>query len=175
MVKTLYLVRHAHYRIPHPKSHIREDLGGTVLTIEGIENIIKLAHKLRHDDRDIKRIYSSPYQRTLETSKLLARVLRADIEVRDDIQEQYTGKGTEDHLKEVYTKFKRVVEEALEYTEGNCILVSHMLPISLYVSRESGTPYKEIAENTKHVGMIKMGDCYKLLYNRKDFIKYEKL
>ena len=175
MVKTLYLVRHAQYRIPHPKTHKKEDVGGTVLTIEGIEDIVKLAHKIRHDDRDIKKIYASPYQRTMETANILARILRAEVEIRNDIQENYTGDGTEEHLKDVYSKFKRVVEEALDYSEGNCILVSHMLPISLYVSKETGVSYQELAENKKHTGMIKMGDCYKLLFNRKTFIKYEKI
>ena len=175
MVKTLYLVRHAHYRIPHPKTYKEKDLGGTVLTIEGIEDIIKLAHKLRHDDRDIKMVYSSPFQRTTETAQLLAKVLRTEVEIRDGIQENYIGGGVEDHLKNVYTGFKSVVEEALGYSEGNCILVSHRLPISLYISKESGVSYKDIAADKKHSAMIKMGGCYKLLFNRNAFIKYEKV
>jgi hypothetical protein len=50
-----------------------------------------------------------------------------------------------------------------------------MLPISLFVARETGTSYKKIAENTKHTGMIKMGDCFKLMFNKNAFIKYEKV
>lgn len=172
MVKTLYLVRHAHYRIPHPRADIVDDY---VLTIKGIEDTIDLAHKLRHEDKNIQMIYSSPYQRTRETAGFLAKVLRTEeIQIRDKVQENHMGDGNIDHLKEVYANFKTVVEEALDYTEGNCIIVSHRMPISLYVSKESGHPYQEIIDNTKYNAVLKMGDCLKLLYNRKSFIKYEK-
>ncbi len=175
MVKTLYLVRHAHYRIPHPRTYQESDLGGTVLTVKGIEDIIALAHKLRHDDRDIKMIYSSPYQRATETAQLLAKILRADIEIRDNIQENHVGAGEKDHLKLVYTKFKETIEEALNYSEGNCVLVSHRFPISLFISRESGLSYENIGADKEHTSLIKMGGCFKLLFNGADMIKYEKI
>lgn len=173
MVKTLYLIRHAHYRIPHPQHGNK--FKGRVLTVQGIEDIIELAHKLRHEDKNIKYMYSSPYQRTVETSKLLAKVLRTEeIQIRDKIQENNMGSGQETHLRQVFADFKEVVEEALDNTDGNSIIVSHRMPISLYVSRESGISYQEIAENSKYNALVKMGDCLKLLYNRKSFIKYEK-
>lgn len=175
MVKTLYLIRHAHYRIPHPRTYQETDLGGTVLTVKGIEDIIALAHKLRHDDRDIKMIYSSPYQRTIETAQLLAKILRADIDIRDNIQENHVGAAEENHLKTVYTKFKETVEEALNYSEGNCILVSHRFPISLYISKQTGLSYEEIGADKEHTSMIKMGGCYKLLFNGTSMIKHEKI
>ena len=174
MIKILYLVRHGHYRIPHPRALEKGERGGTVLTIRGIEDIIGLAHKLRHEDRNIKQIYSSPYQRTKETADLLAKILRNEVVLREKVQENYMGKGEEGHLKEMFSNFKDVVDEALNYSEGRCIIVSHKLPISLYVSRELGVAYKEIPSDRKHVNLVKMGDCLKLLYNRKSFIKYEK-
>jgi len=174
MVKNIYLVRHAHYRIPHPRALKKGEKGGTVLTVRGIEDIIELAHKLRHEDRNIKMIYASPYKRTLETADLLIKILRTDIILREGIQENYLGEGKEDHLKDVYLKFKGVVEEALDYPEGHCVIVSHKLPISLFVSRETGVSYKDIAADRNHINLVKMGDCLKLLYNRKSFIKYEK-
>lgn len=173
MVKTLYLVRHAHYRIPHPKPG--GGSSGRVLTIEGIEDVINLAHKLKHEDRNIKYIYSSPYQRTKETSQLLAKTLRIeDIQIRDKLQENYIGGGDQEHLKHVFNDFREIVEEALDNTEGNSIIVSHRMPISVYASRESGISYENIAKEKKHYALVKMGDCLKLLYNRKSFIKYEK-
>jgi len=174
MVKTIYLVRHAHYRIPHPRDLEKGEKGGTVLTVRGLEDVIKLAHKLRHQDRNIKIIYTSPYKRTMETADLLTKILRTDIVLREGIQENFLGDGKEEHLKNVYFKFKDVVEEALSYPEGHAIIVSHKFPISLLVSRETGVSYKDIAADRKHTNLIKMGDGLKLLYNRKAFIKYEK-
>lgn len=174
MIKNLYLVRHAHYRIPHPRTLEKGDRGGTVLTIRGIEDIIELAHKLRHEDKNIKMIYSSPYKRTIETTNLISKILRTDIILREGIQENYLGEGKEEHLEQVFASFRKVVEEALDYEDGNCIVVSHKFPISLYVSHENGLSYKEITKNRKHLNLVKMGDCLKLMYNRKSFIKYEK-
>jgi broad specificity phosphatase PhoE len=120
-------------------------------------------------------IYSSPFQRTRETAHLLAKILRTEeIEIRDKIQENSMRDGNTEHLKSVYSNFKTVVEEALSRAEGNCIIVSHRMPISLYVSRESDHSYQEIADNTKYNAVLKMGDCLKVLYNKKSFIKYEK-
>ena len=172
MIKTIYLVRHSHYRIPHPRSLEKGEKGGTVLTIRGIEEVIKLAHKLRHHDRNIKIIYASPYKRTLETADLFTKILRTDIVLREGVQENYLGDGNEEHLKKVYFKFKDVVEEALDYPEGHSIVVSHKFPISLFVSRESGLSYKDITADRKHTNLVRMGDCLKLLYNRKAFINY---
>ncbi len=174
MVKNIYLVRHAHYRIPHPRKLEKGEKGGTVLTVRGIEDVIELSHKLRHQDRNIKIVYTSPYKRTLETAEIITKILRTDIMLREDIQENYLGDGDEEHLKNVHLKFKEVVEEALSYPEGHAIIVSHKFPISLFVSRETGLSYKDITADRKHTNLIKMGDCLKLLYNRKSFIKYEK-
>lgn len=145
-----------------------------MLTISGIEDVIELAHKLRHQDKKISLVYTSPYKRTMETAQLLAKILRTDITLREDVQENYIGDGDEDHLKDVYTRFKNVANEALEYEHGHCLIVSHKFPISLFVSRETGLSYKEISSERKHINLVKMGDCLKLLYNRKSFIKYEK-
>ncbi len=174
MIKNLYLIRHAHYRIPHPRDLQKGDRGGTVLTVRGIEDVIELAHKLRHFDKNIFKIYTSPYKRTMETTNLLAKILRTDVVLKEDLQENYMGDGNVDHLKDVHAKFKGVVETALEQQAGNCLIVSHRFPISLYISRESGLSYEEIASDRKHINLIKMGECLKLMFNGQAFINYEK-
>ena len=174
MIKNIYLIRHAHYRIPHPRSVEKGEKGGTVLTIRGVEDVIELAHKLRHEDKNIKMIYTSPYKRTMETAELLTKILRTDIALREGAQENYMGDGDDDHLKNVYLKFRNVIEEALDYPDGNSIIVSHRFPISLYVSHETGLSFKDIVLNRDHTNIVKMGDCLKLLFNGKAFISYEK-
>jgi broad specificity phosphatase PhoE len=172
MIKTLYLVRHGHYRIPHPK----EGSGGNepkVLTVRGIEDIISLSHKLRHIDKEIGIIYSSPLQRTQETATLLARVLRVNIETREQIQEDFFKEGNTEHLKEVFDRFNEVINEALDFQEGNAVIVSHKFPISLFVAHSDKYSYEEISEDKRHVNLLKMGACFKITFNKKQFIHYE--
>lgn len=174
MYKVVYFVRHGHYRIPHPKNG-RDNTESNVLTVKGIEDIIKLAHKLRHLDKNIGIIYSSPIERTVETAKLLAKTFRVDIQIREQIKEDYYQEGDVNHLKDVYDKFQEIVDEALDYQYGNAIIVSHKFPISLYIAHSGKFSYEDISNDKRHVNLIDMGRCFKVSFNKKDFVGYESI
>lgn len=174
MIKTIYLVRHGHYRIPHPRKN-SDGSEPTVLTIRGIEDIITLSHKLRHIDKEIGLIYASPLKRTQETAQLLARAMRVNIETRDELKEDFFREGNVNHLKEVFDRFNLVVDEALEFEEGNAVIVSHKFPISLFIAHSNKYSYEEISNDKRHVNMLDMGGCFKVTFNKKAFIGYESL
>ncbi len=174
MYRTVYTVRHGHYRIPHPRKN-PDGSEPSVLSIMGIESIVTLSHKLRHIDKDIKKIYASPLKRTMETAEILAKILRVDVTVRDNIRENYFKDGNLDHLKDVYMKFRECTDEVLDFKDGNSIIVSHKFPMSLFVARASGFSFKEISEDRRHINLVRMGDCLKLEFNNRDLVKYERI
>jgi broad specificity phosphatase PhoE len=174
MIKTIYLVRHGHYRLPHPKNN-PDGSEASVLTVRGIEDIISLSHKIRHLDKEIGIIYASPLKRTQETAQLMSRVMRVNIETREELKEDFFKEGNVDHLKEVFDRFSLVVDEALEFDSGNAIIVSHKFPISLFIAHSNKYSYQEISQDKRHINLLEMGGCFKVSFNKKELIGYESL
>ncbi len=174
MINILYFVRHGHYKPYFRKATDKSEKDGP-LTLQGLEDIVELAHKIKEVDKSINHIYTSPFQRTRETADLLARVINRYATIRENLHEQHTQNNTREHYEEIYKEFNRVVEEALENNDGNSIIVSHDLPISLYVSLKTGHTYEEIIKNNKLLDILLESDCIKTIYNGKEFIKYERI
>ena len=170
MIKALYFVRHGHYR---PKEAPTGKY--SVLTLTGLEDIVELGQKLQKIDKNIETIYTSPYKRTQETASLLSRFTHASIVVRDELQEQYSLDAKVAHFKDIYSKVDLVVNEALDNREGTCIIVSHELPISLYISKASGVTFEEISKDPKHRELLLMGECIHTTFSNKELLHYEKI
>ena len=176
MVLTIYFVRHGHYRIPpHTPNNI--SLGEPhSLTIMGVESIVDLAKKLKKQKDKIWTIYTSPVKRTLETAQILSKILSKDIAVRDGLQEQHSAENTIEHYQNIYQQFEDVVYEALLRDDDvTNVIVSHELPISLFLSIKSGVSFEEIVADYSHLELLNMGDCIKAEFNGKDLLKYQRI
>ena len=174
MYRTLYFIRHGHYRIPDPKPDSPKDRRH-VLTVMGIEDIIEVAHKIRREDKSIKHLFSSPYKRALESADLISKIFYLDVKVEENLKEEMLEFGNTQHLKEVYAHFSNTVNQALEEKDGNSIIVSHRMPISLFLSVGSGVSYEDIAADKKHTTLLKMGEGVKVNFNGGKFVDYSKL
>jgi 2,3-bisphosphoglycerate-dependent phosphoglycerate mutase len=85
---TIYFVRHA-----QSDHNVKDDLTRP-LTPKGMEDTKKVTKALK--DRNITKIYSSPYQRTMATVNDLANYLGLDILTIDDFRERTVGRWVED-------------------------------------------------------------------------------
>lgn len=88
MKTTIYFVRHA-----QPDLTVREDRIRP-LTAQGLEDAKKVTTALR--DRNITSIYSSPFQRTMDTVKDLSNHLGIAIQPVEDFRERKVGEWVED-------------------------------------------------------------------------------
>ena len=76
----VYFIRHA-----KPDFSVHDDLNRP-LTEEGFRDSEKLAEYFR--DKNITKMYSSPYKRSLDTIKKVSNIFRLDIEIVDDFRER---------------------------------------------------------------------------------------
>ena len=145
----------------------------SVLSLTGIEDIIALGKKLRKLDHNVQRIISSPLQRTKETANLLSKSFHLLPETNENIREDFFNDGNIDHLKDIYRRFRKAADYALG-KDGNSILVSHRLPISLFILIESGKTFEELSQNKKRIRLLNMGECFKAMY-RDELFHFEKI
>lgn len=164
MIKTLYMVRHGHY-IMDKKDPSQEDKHISILSVTGLETIIKLGKKLREKDHHINRIVYSPLRRTYETALLLKKILHVEMFPAENIVEAFYEEGNIEHLENVYYKFRNTVDDTLDQNEDS-IIVSHRLPISLYLRIQLGNPFNTLSKHHELFKLLKMGDCVKCKFNK---------
>lgn len=171
MIKTLYLVRHGHFQVPHPRPEAYMTKKSS-LSVTGIEDIVSLGHKIKKKEKFIGRIFTSPYLRAIETAELLAKIFQGSVvELSESISEDKLILPNETHLEESYLKFRECADKALDESSP-CIIVSHEFPISVFVSKSAGVSFKEMLENKKHLELVKMGECVVCKFNGKKLISY---
>lgn len=171
MIKTIYFVRHGHYRIPPQNPN---DLSyKRVLTLVGLEDIITLARKIEKEPNEIHTIYTSPFKRTKESSALLARVLKKTVIENDLLQERLKEDNSVEHYQYIFSEYDKAIREILKNDGEANIIVSHKLPISLYLSIKSGVTYEEVTADYAHIDKIKMGHCIKATFKGSDLLSQE--
>lgn len=92
----VYFVRHA-----KPDYSVHDDLARP-LTDEGIEQSIKLIDYFR--DKNITKLYCSPYIRSIDTIKNVAILFNKEIEIIDDFRERKIGDEWIENFKEFSNK-----------------------------------------------------------------------
>ncbi|MCR4256214.1 MAG: phosphoglycerate mutase family protein [Candidatus Uhrbacteria bacterium] len=86
-MKTVYLVRHGH--VDNPQGIFYD--GAFPLSEIGAKQMLRIAEDLRRDGVQPKRILSSPYLRTRESSQVLSSVLGPEVEYDDRLVEWQVG------------------------------------------------------------------------------------
>jgi broad specificity phosphatase PhoE len=164
MLKTIYMIRHGHYIMDRPYNP--EDIDKIkVLSLNGLETIINLGKRLRAADHQITKILYSPLRRTYETAIIIKKILHVDMQASEKIVESFFEGGNIPHLKEVYNRFTSAVDNLLDHEE-TAVIVSHELPIGLYLKVQSGMSYEEISKDKSVLKILKMGDCVKCRLNK---------
>ncbi len=131
MTTTIYFIRHA-----QSDSTVRED-AIRPLTERGQEDSVELARVFK--GRGIRRVYSSPYRRTVDTVQGLADECGLEIREVEGLRERRVGGWVEDFLayaQEQWSDFTFKLEggECLqEVQERNCV---HFMP-SLTTTKEA--------------------------------------
>lgn len=107
---TIYFVRHA-----ESDHTVRED---TIrpLTAKGYADALRITAALKREK--IVRVYSSPYIRTIDTIRDLARTLELDIITIDDLRERKVGGWVEDFL--AFAK-KQWEDFSFKNIDGECL------------------------------------------------------
>lgn len=150
-LKKLYLVRHGHY-----KGMEDENVMDAELSVSGIAETTKLAENLIYSG--IEKIYSSPYLRTIQTAAILARVLNINYDTDERFKET-THATSIVKLEKIYKDFKQGATEILSEHEV-ALIVSHELPLSLFLSKERGIPYIQMLTDYSHyLRKIETGEC----------------
>jgi len=88
LITTVYFVRHA-----ESDASIRED-SARPLTQKGLDDSQRVTQALK--DKNISRIYASPYRRTVDTVRDISRYLDQEIALVDDFRERKVGEWVED-------------------------------------------------------------------------------
>jgi broad specificity phosphatase PhoE len=174
MVKTIYFVRHGHYKVLPRKKEDNSEIDGP-LTLMGIEKIVEVTHKIMEIDDNVQHIYTSPYTRARETANLMKRILKKPISVREKLHERHVSENTIEHFKKIFAEFELIVKEALATEAGTTIVVSHDLPLSLYISIMTGITYETITQDYSHLDLFKMGECIKADFENGKIVSHKKL
>lgn len=151
--RTLYIVRHGAVEFPGGEKRC---IGRTDLPLSetGRRQALRLREYFK--DKDIEAVYASPLIRALETAKLAAGG-GAQIRVREGLTELDMGSWENQPLNSLNKKledeapggeprrsglrrFSEVVNQILEETGGNVVIVSHAGVICAYLSERMNTP-----------------------------------
>ena len=103
----VYFVRHA-----KPDFSIHDDLTRP-LTQEGLKDSKKVAEYFR--DKNVSKIYSSPYKRSIDTIKEVSNIFKLDIEIVEDFRER---KISNDWIED-FTSFTQNQWNDFEYKLNN--------------------------------------------------------
>lgn len=101
MNNTIYLIRHGLTESNRKK--IYAGWGEEPLIQEGIDDLLQTARKLK--ELEIKKIYSSPIQRAVQTAGYIKRFLKVTVEIEDDLKEMKMGPWEGLSEEEVAEKF----------------------------------------------------------------------
>ena len=171
MIKTIYLVRHVHFQVPHPRPEAYITRKAS-LSVTGLEDIVTLGHEIKALEKYISKIYTSPYLRAIETAELLAKTfIGCPIELDENVTEDKLVLPNEVHLEECYLKFKDCTDKALD-NDGPSIIVSHEFPISVFVSKSSGITFEQMVKSKKHLELLKMGECIVAKFSNRKLVSH---
>lgn len=165
MTSTVYFVRHGHIIMSEGKNNSDWEL-----SVRGIEEITKLAKRLKKISPVA--IVSSHYLRTLQSAHILGKVLNLKVHTEKSLHEVFF-KRTVKHAKEVFQDVDEVIKKYIK-TLPSFIVVSHEAPISLYLSKESGKSYYEIANDHSNLQLLKMGECIEAIFENGKFVSMKK-
>lgn len=160
---TFLLIRHGDCE-PVGKS-IAGRMSGVNLNDKGLEQARILAERLKN--MKIDRLYSSPLERTRQTAAPLAKALRLDVQISEELYEinygKWTGKTFEElstiplwkeyysfksniripggeMIVEIESRMCRFVEEERRRCEGTVAIFSHGDPIKTVIAHYAGIP-----------------------------------
>ncbi len=179
MKTTLYFIRHAQSRPTHDVHHERWPLSET-----GLGQAERLAHLL--DDLKIEKIFSSPFDRCLQTVEPLKAKKNIHLEVHHDLRERlietklsrrtdhiwerswedlhYAEPGCESSVQ-AQVRFVKAVKSIVESHKGMTLgISSHCNVIALF--------FNHLDENFKreHAELIRNPDVFKLTAHNDSFL-----
>lgn len=149
----IYLIRHG--AVENPKQILYGRLPGFKLSKKGVAQVQKIAEELKNLNADIKKIYSSPLERAVQTAEIIAAELgvsKNDIIKDERLIEIDTGKWQGVRLSEFHKHYVQIRAEnglgipyetaekvadlinEISKSNENTALVSHWDPIMTFIS-----------------------------------------
>jgi len=189
MITTIYLIRHGEVEFKYNKDGEKMIYGPNVhLSQSGIKQIKELAEIISKDETNITLLYSSPFERTIETAKILSNKLNIKkIIIEKELSDIYT-KGQEKipmrlldsfHHQETINKLSirivRAINQILSFNQGKTFaIICHGDPIRVYVDKLF-FPRNKTPDNSRDQYYLGKGEAWRLEFNEKKQLINHKL